>query len=49
MDKQLHLVDINLNEDEGFLRLMKSYINTSPDKQKAIDYLKNFLDRLNDN
>jgi hypothetical protein len=38
-----------LNENEGFLRLMKSYVSTAKDKKKAIETLKNILDKWNDN
>ena len=34
-----------LNENEGFLRLMKSYVSTAKDKKKAIETLKNILDK----
>tara|TARA_R100000700_G_C3135573_1_gene119183 strand:+ start:785 stop:907 length:123 start_codon:yes stop_codon:yes gene_type:complete len=40
---------MNLNENEGFLRLMKSYVSTAKDKKKAIETLKNILDKWDDN
>ncbi len=39
-------VETLYRNDEGFVRLMRAYIETSPDKYKTISDIKKVLDKI---